>query len=170
MNERKPQKVSRAPPPPTPIRGTGSTGIRYDRPNWPIWRRMQSVTLPEAIALSLDVEPGRGRIQDFDLRLLLAMRDDTLPKTIIAPDGSPMVDLAAFASWALGAGLQIPPELVALPGDDKMRQDMQDAANKIAARGDRPSKRKVAEAAGYDRGGAKFKRLWDELNKDDWTL
>jgi hypothetical protein len=103
-----------------------------DTPDWSFWRLVPTVTLFEAVALSLNLDPrvlvphprgGRPaglsvvRIPppEFYFRLDLARRciNETLPAA--KPRyGEEHVTLQCFTKWSIGFGWDIPPDLEAL--------------------------------------------------------
>jgi hypothetical protein len=97
-------------------------------PDWEWWTHVPTVTLREAVALSLDLDPNRSREllnsyerQSFEKRLALANRclGHSLPGPLNFAqshyfDAEPVVRLAAFAAWAIGVDLQVPSALAKL--------------------------------------------------------
>jgi hypothetical protein len=110
-------------------------------PDWGWWRHVPTVALHEAVALSLNIDPGRlrragaremiaGRRFDegpeFERRLTLAKRclGETLPgplnfAVVHYEDAEPVVCLREFAVWVRSVEWQIPPELARLAGNDR---------------------------------------------------
>jgi hypothetical protein len=87
-------------------------------PDWEWWKHVPNVTLREAVALSLNLDPTHSwllRGREFERRQSLATRclgeslDGPLNWPAVAIEGDePVVRLQAFASWALGIGLDLP--------------------------------------------------------------
>jgi hypothetical protein len=110
-------------------------------PNWGTWAHVPSVTLPEAVALSLNIDPHKlrpnphswkaGRLLfqeglEFENRLMLAERclGETLPGPVNKMavryyDTDALVRLPEFAAWAQSVEWQIPAELARLSGNDR---------------------------------------------------
>jgi hypothetical protein len=121
----------------------GVMALSMDRPpDWGFWRHVPNVTLPEGVALSLNIDPrrlrpnryswraGQARFDEgpeFENRLLLAQRclGDTLPALNAVASGylgyDPLVILRHFSAWASSVGWQIPHELASLKGESVER-------------------------------------------------
>ena len=132
-------QVSKAPPPIMPIRGNGyiPKQSESDRlPRWNKWRLMPEVKEWEAVALSLNIEPGKvktnrdawmGAAHPFDEGEEFNDRLEILKKHAYDRTHFPTpcsinmgkwylceVRLDEFAAWCIYVGFEIPPELAAL--------------------------------------------------------
>ena len=108
---------------------------RDRKPNWNKWRHVPDVTVWEAAALSLGIEPLTVQIsphswmveqlvfhesEELKTRIFVAgrnlMTDGALTaKTIVAGDpASCIVSLPRFAAWALSLPWEVPPEFADL--------------------------------------------------------
>jgi hypothetical protein len=98
-------------------------------PDWEWWKHVPTVTLREAVALSLDLDPARSlelrgssERREFEKRLALATRCygeslEGLNRVAVGYGvAAPTVKLQAFAKWAMGIGLEIPGVLSELAG------------------------------------------------------
>lgn len=97
-------------------------------PDWGWWKHVPTLTLREAIALSMNLDPARSRElrgsyerQEYEKRLALATRclGDSLPGplnfAVWRYEGAePVVRLKSFATWVSGVDLEIPPALAEL--------------------------------------------------------
>ena len=114
--------VSKAPRPITPARGSAPSwlGRLPDvRPSWDEWAMMDAVTVYEAAALSLDLEPRRHGPNDrysfpddqtfnkFEMRCRIIEEGDW---PALGRDEF-RVSLPAFAAWAISKKMEIPAEL-----------------------------------------------------------
>jgi len=121
------RKVSSAPPPITPVRGSAPSWVGRPpavRPSWDEWAMMDAVTVYEAAALSLDLEPRRHGQNDrysfpddqafnrFEMRCRIIEEGDG---HALGRSGN-RVSLPAFAAWAVAKRMDIPAELRALAG------------------------------------------------------
>jgi hypothetical protein len=116
--------------------------ISSDAPDWSYWRLIPTVTLLEAVSLSLNIDPRtlvphppKGRLHglatvrippsEFYSRLDLAMRciGEMLPGAK-PRSGEGHVTLQSFTKWAAGLGWDVPPELEALAGDIELSDSM----------------------------------------------
>ncbi|BAL24011.1 hypothetical protein [Azoarcus sp. KH32C] len=115
-------KVTKAPPPISPVSGRGGAFVRRrpaaTPPKWEWWARLGNVLPWEAAALFVGIEPGsvnqwqRETFPDDDTferfewycRIIKS-------KTPATGHSSPCANLSALASWALSEGLGIPDEL-----------------------------------------------------------
>ena len=136
---KKPLQVSKTPPPITPFRGGGynpkpSNSERL--PRWNKWRLMPEVKEWEAVALSLNIEPGKVKIDrdacmeddhpfdeggEFNDRLEILKKHSssrthfpTSCNLTMANWYNCEVRLDEFAAWCAHFGFAIPPELSAL--------------------------------------------------------
>ncbi|MER2518974.1 MAG: hypothetical protein ABTR92_21715 [Candidatus Accumulibacter phosphatis] len=125
--------ASKAPPPPLHLRGSSPSWVGRPpavRPSWEEWLMMDRVSIYEAAALSLDLEP---RKLERDNRYSFP-DEPTLEKyqmrARIIDDGDWsalgrnefMVRLPAFAAWAIAKGMDIPAELRELAASAKVRE------------------------------------------------
>lgn len=115
--------VSKAPPPPSYLSGGVSASIapysEVSKPDWKKWSNTLSAPLWQAVALSLDMDPGsvreatnhlsngdpfRNSPQEFKERLKLAVNhlecDNLSTKKREANTADSEVDLRVFAAWA----------------------------------------------------------------------
>lgn len=97
-------------------------------PDWGWWRHVPTVTLREAVALSLNIDPARSlellsfhERREFEKRQALAKRclgeglDGPLNWAVVHYEGAePVVSLKAFATWAIDVDWQIPAALAQL--------------------------------------------------------
>ena len=124
-------------------------------PDWDWWRHVPTVTLREAVALSLELDPNWRRElpdsyerQSFEKRLALANRclGDTLhgPLNFAAwhyLGVEPVVRLADFAAWAVGVGLEVPPALAKLVRTaERLARDAEPQAPNAPKRGGRSAR------------------------------
>ena len=116
----------------------GAMAIRSRRPDWDWWRHVPTVSLHEAVALSLNIDPQKLRRAhdlirrqfdegpEFERRLALATRclGDILSGPVNYPavcyfDEAPAIRLRDFAAWAQSVDWQLPPELARLPARER---------------------------------------------------
>lgn len=126
-----------------------------DKANWDNWRHMPEVVLWEAVALSLDIDPGylqarnnnidrhKQAIQyddekDFNERFVIAERNHGREKnkalrllSIISGTGREGISLAEFAAWALSIGWPIPQELAELAKERSQPNTQSHDENKV---------------------------------------
>ena len=119
--------------------------VDQDRtPNWEKWRHVPNVKLWEAVALSLNIEPGKVKhsktgwmadahlfeeSQEFKDRIFIAVRNlgknPSLHATAIAmdhPEGCE-VSLASFAAWACSINWGIPQQLAEMAAEFNLPVD-----------------------------------------------
>jgi len=119
MNSR---KISKAPPPISPLSGRGSFSPRRPvatRPKWNEWSALGHVEAWEAAALSINLDPRsinqwkRDTFPSDELFSEFEMRKRTISSNG-AQVGGKQVNLILFAARAAGMGMDIPAELAAL--------------------------------------------------------
>jgi hypothetical protein len=120
-DEKSKAKVSNAPPPINPIRGSWSAPRRpsVPPPEWPKWLILGKVEGWEAAALSLNLEPGSVNqydggtfpsddiFRDFEWRIRAVVSNE-LGGVLSRSD---KLSLPVFAAWAVSKGINIPGEL-----------------------------------------------------------
>lgn len=100
------------------------------RPNWEKWRHVPYLKPWEAVALSLDIDPGHVRINEHSWmvdRLLFNEAKDFQDREEIAKRNLGVslkstfhgIAMAEFAAWALSIGWKTPKEFAALAIDSK---------------------------------------------------
>ena len=166
------RKVPSAPPPITPVRGSASSWEGRPLaipPSWDEWAMMDAVTVYEAAALSLDLEPRRHGPNDR----YSFPNDQTVDKfwmrCRIIEEGDwhalgrseYRVSLPAFAAWAVAKGMEIPAELRALAACGEARQPA--ASTALGAHEQTESSGK-SESRGWQEVA---RTIADELHKAD---
>jgi hypothetical protein len=127
-----PARLSKAPPPITPITHSGPSFAspnvpKFEAPNWPRWSKLDRAYLWEAACLVSGIEPPRPDGLDiWDLHGLTGFppaffavweavnRDDFFSKAENVGTSGRMlhsVNLDGFAHWAIEKGFQVAPEL-----------------------------------------------------------
>jgi hypothetical protein len=118
----RPVRVSQAPPPISPVRGSSYIPPKKSQPiDWAHWQLMPIVKLQEAVALSVNVNPDYvTKVDDVlikRMKIALSHVDaGSLPlEQHYANLPMSPVSLAKFAAWALKLNItDLPPELVAM--------------------------------------------------------
>ncbi len=105
-----PPRISKAPPPPTPIRSGYAPPLKTKKakpPNWEIWGNLQKAELWELVCLSCNVEPqsyhqDRGRDIPADTREIIENRM-FLAERIASTNSGPLL---AVGNLAAGGGFK----------------------------------------------------------------
>lgn len=120
-DEKNKAKVSNAPPPINPIRGSWSAPKRPSvaQPEWPKWLILGKVEVWEAAALSLNLDPwgvnqydggtfpSDDIFRDFEWRIRAVVSNE-LGGVLSRSD---KLSLPVFTAWAVSKGISIPGEL-----------------------------------------------------------
>lgn len=162
---KKPVQISKAPPPISPLRGGGFIPRKTEtdrQPRWHKWCLMPEIKEWEAVALSLNIEPGKidlnsnawmgaehpfDESEEFIDRLMILKNHSSNRAHFPTPCKLNManwyeceVRLDEFAAWCIHVGFEIPPELSALsktatqaaPQSDSTPTTMIEAAKRAA--------------------------------------
>jgi hypothetical protein len=140
-------------------------------PDWRTWKNIPTVTLYEAVALSLGIDPKKLRLNpkmqlfnagkrynegaEFDARLFLVRRclGESLPGPINFVDvhyndSDPMVRLSSFVEWARSVRWELPAELQQVAGCTQNAEPRSGAADEyVPPKGLRTNKAEAAEKA-----------------------